>query len=99
MQGYLLSFLTAFPLGGWRISRISLFCEINTGNLAIFTAIRRAYAGCTQGPASIKSCSDIAHDLAAQIPIGAQGHVIVRFEFKAKYSNEQLRRRHIALKK
>jgi hypothetical protein len=32
--------------------------------------------------------------------IGAQGPiVIVRFEFKAKYSHEQLRRRHIALKK
>jgi hypothetical protein len=66
----------------------------------MLAAIRRAYAGGPQGSASIKLCSNIAHDLAAQIPIGAQGPiVIVRFEFKAKYSHEQLRRRHIAPKK
>jgi hypothetical protein len=81
------------------VAALRAVCPTEVPFSALFTAIRRAYAGCTQSPASIKSCSDIAHDLAAQIPIGAQGHVIVRFEFKAKYSNEQLRRRHIALKK
>jgi hypothetical protein len=87
----------AQEVGRAAVTRLSYLRINNSGSLAIFAAIRRANAGCTQGPASIKSCSDIAHDLAAQIPIAAQGHVIVRFEFNAKYSNEQLRRRATSL--